>query len=490
MIFKQKIGAGEVRQINQAGKHIKIINAQSELQMRVFNAGGSLVLDSAVRSGFELTIKPFAYLTIQSKIDQPFEIWASFDALGYDAPSANANNLSSYLSPHYGDTDPILPFEPNRLSAKIVSNEPWFYGGDNVTKENGIPVAAGEVAEIRGAAKISAAITAKGEYLPQNDFVTVGAGDSPKAAFYMQNGVYYVSSDDKLMRFDGVDLVQVAPNVGSGLDVGTACRVNNYTVAYYYNGANYFCELNTVTGEEKRFSFSAGSKESGHVYRINRISHDGVKYIMVTNGRDEPLGYVDRFCAITSYEDGVFTHKFRQKNSNFTWRQIWCYDVDKFVLDVNYSFALMDFKDLPEDKENSFESEHRIVSGVGALIDYAQCTVYDGKMLVQGQGTTGKSAVLIDLFNGVGVALGVADASAISEVGVLLFRGDEILFSGDSGLSWVSQPNPLKMYSGRDFIYYSTGRYLAVSSRGNGYFITEKRRVNVKQQFRVLKAYS
>jgi hypothetical protein len=431
----------------------------------------------------------FDEIYISSEQKQEVEVWASMVALGYDAPSANANTLASYKVNHFGDSESILPFEPSRISAKIVSDEPWFYGGLNVDGESGIPVAAGEVAEIRGAADISAAITVKGEYLPQNDFIKSANGESPYSAFQMPDGIYYINQNNKLMRFNGVNSTQIAPALNSDTYITTACRVNDFTVAYYVLYSKYFYELNTITGAVKSIRLDDNQESSGYTVKINRITHDGEKYIMITNGKDKPNGFTETICAITTY-NGVFTHKFKYGSGNYTWRQIWAFDVDKFVLEVSGGFALMNLNDLPDERDTDFEAARKVAPIAGGLNDYAQSTIYGDKMLIQGHGSSGKKAVLIDLFNGVGKSLGEAGASAISEVGILLFKGDEILVSEDDGVSWVSQPNPLGMYTGRDFVYYSTGKYLAVSSRGKGYFITEKRRVNVKQTFRVLKAYS
>ena len=132
MIFKQSIEAGSTNELNRAGRHIKVINAASALRLRVFNDEGSVMLDSEVRSGFELEMPPFGKATVTSQTQQSYEIWVSADKLGYNAPSANANNLNSYTAKHYGDTDMIVPFEPSRLSVKVVSDAPWWYGGSNV----------------------------------------------------------------------------------------------------------------------------------------------------------------------------------------------------------------------------------------------------------------------------------------------------------------------------------------------------------------------
>ena len=86
MLYKQTIRAGEVREINKSGRQIKIINCESTLQLRVFLSGKNL-LETEVRSGFDVAFAKFDKLTIQSDQEQRIEVWASDNPLGYEAPT-------------------------------------------------------------------------------------------------------------------------------------------------------------------------------------------------------------------------------------------------------------------------------------------------------------------------------------------------------------------------------------------------------------------
>lgn len=158
MLYKQTIRAGEVREINKEGRQIKIINCESTLQMRVFLNGENL-LDTEVRSGFDVTFGRFDKLTIQSDQEQRIELWASENPLGYEAPTKGSNSNRSDLIEHYGGSQKILPFERNRVAITLFSDtEAFWYGGEGVTVENGIPVKAGESARIEGAGEMHIAI--------------------------------------------------------------------------------------------------------------------------------------------------------------------------------------------------------------------------------------------------------------------------------------------------------------------------------------------
>ncbi|MCH2086362.1 MAG: hypothetical protein MK175_04170 [Pseudoalteromonas sp.] len=490
MIFKQSIEAGSTNELNRAGRHIKVINAASALRLRVFNDEGSVMLDSEVRSGFELEMPPFGKATVTSQTQQSYEIWVSADKLGYNAPSANANNLNSYTAKHYGDTDMIVPFEPSRLSVKVVSDAPWWYGGSNVDSDNGIPVAAGEIAEIRGAAEISAAIGVKGEYLPSTQSVSVSSGRGNYAALSNKHGAFAITSNNKLVQLDDSGYREIAPKAGQGDYVYTMCLVGEDKIAYAVQYSNYFYELDLVTGKVKSYRIpNTDITKDGYVQSIRRMAHDGEKYIFVTSGQDRESGYEQTFAAITTYQDGVWTHRFRDIQTNYNWRAIWAVGVNKLVIEGSGIKYIDDVTALPA--EDDMASLTHVTQAIGGLDDYMQFTRYGDYLLIQGQGVNSE-AVLFNTVDLSAVRLGYCDASAISEAGVILVKGDKFHITKDLGQTFEITDNPVTFSSSshRNYLYYVGSRLYILASGFTGYYVTNKLRQTPKQTFRVLKAFS
>lgn len=490
MIFKQSIEAGSTNELNRAGRHIKVINAASALRLRVFNDEGSVMLDSEVRSGFELEMPPFGKATVTSQTQQSYEIWVSADKLGYNAPSANANNLNSYTAKHYGDTDMIVPFEPSRLSVKVVSDAPWWYGGSNVDSDNGIPVAAGEIAEIRGAAEISAAIGAKGEYLPSTNTVKVANGVSPFVSISNKHGAFAVTNGNKLVQLDDSGYREIAPTAGQGDYVMDVCLVGEDKIAYTVQYSNYFYELNLVTGKVKNYRIpNTDMTANGYVSAVRKMAHDGEKYIFVTNGMDYQNGYTDTFAAITTLHNGVWTHKFRLDGNNVPWRQIWALDTNKVIIHTTSGFKVIeDVTLLPDDADVA--SLTHITNDIFGSDSYMQMTRYGDYALVQGQGVSSE-AVLINTVDFSVVRLGYCDSSAISEAGVILVKGDKFHTTKDLGQTYEITDHPLSFGSShRNYLHYVGSRLFVIASSFVGYYVTNKLRQTPKQTFRVLKAFS
>lgn len=203
-IFKQKIAAGGVSEINKNGRYIKVINCQSEVNMRVFNADGSLMVDTSIRAGFEVSLSPFSLVVISSDYDQEYEMWVDLFKLGYDAPTAGSNFNQSLIVNHYGDSQKVLGFEPSRVAVTLFSDELFWYGGEGVNKSNGIPVAAGVEKRILGAGELHIAIDKYASYTPtgESDYIKMIGnhwqyGFMPNTPCWAGEYCYFVTSQHK-----------------------------------------------------------------------------------------------------------------------------------------------------------------------------------------------------------------------------------------------------------------------------------------------------
>ena len=164
MLHNKMLDGVTITELNKTGAYFKVLNCQTELRITM-TRGGSNVLSTEVRSGFELSKVPFDKVIIESDTPQKVEIWASEYPLGYDAPTKGANTNLSGIIEHYGDSQQVLPFERNRVAVTLFSDtEPFWYGGEGVTPENGIPVPAGERRRIEGAGELHLAINKSASY--------------------------------------------------------------------------------------------------------------------------------------------------------------------------------------------------------------------------------------------------------------------------------------------------------------------------------------
>lgn len=203
MIYKKTLIKNLASSIDKDATQIKIINSQYSMMMRVFDKQSRLILDTEVRAGFEMEIlEGFSKIMLTSTVDQNIEVWASKIKLGYDAPTAGANNNLSSMFLHYGDKEELASFEPNRVKMILVSDEHEFwYGGQDLDISNGIKAEIGEKVIIEGAGAISAILDVEAEYSidsvdVQVDSLVPNSGDvpfveTPFGFFMVKNGDIY-----------------------------------------------------------------------------------------------------------------------------------------------------------------------------------------------------------------------------------------------------------------------------------------------------------
>lgn len=169
MLITKYLNKDSVTDINNDGYFIKVINCESEVRVRAIN-GADVIIDTVARGGFEVkTTKLFTLLQVFSEDKQKAEFWVSKHKLGYDAPTNGSNTNLSSLIEHYGGAQKVLPFERSRVAVTLFSDVPFWYGGEGVTVENGIPVEAGKPQKIEGAGQLNIAINAPPELVISDD---------------------------------------------------------------------------------------------------------------------------------------------------------------------------------------------------------------------------------------------------------------------------------------------------------------------------------
>lgn len=294
MLYKQTIRAGEVREINKSGRQIKIINCESTLQLRVFLSGKNL-LETEVRSGFDVAFAKFDKLTIQSDQEQRIEVWASDNPLGYEAPTKGSNSNRSELIEHYGGSQKVLPFERNRVAITLFSDtEPFWYGGEGVTAENGIPVAAGVAHKIEGAGELHIAVDIPPVYDP------IVSSEQQKSAAW---SAYGMNSHSMTVDNATGDVYLSSSNTGDTLYKINKQGVSSLNVsgraAKAMNGFVYAMQLeNASGGDVKRVNVvdRYGNLTVNPLHmpqaggRPEQFSHDGEKQFLSFYGA--PSGFM------------------------------------------------------------------------------------------------------------------------------------------------------------------------------------------------------
>lgn len=148
----------EVTEINTLGNCIKVMNCEGKFRIKA-TLQGQPVLETDARAGFDVqTGKPFDLLVITSETDQKLELWASQHKLSYDALSTKASRATSFLAEHYGHGQQIIGYDTAQSRVTVVCDQPWWLGGEGVSKKNGIPMAANEKYIHDSAAPLSAYI--------------------------------------------------------------------------------------------------------------------------------------------------------------------------------------------------------------------------------------------------------------------------------------------------------------------------------------------
>ncbi|QFU04879.1 hypothetical protein FIU82_07610 [Pseudoalteromonas sp. THAF3] len=485
MLYKQTIRAGEMREISKRGHHFKLIKCQTALRLRV-HAKTELLLDTEVRAGFEIAFaKEFERIVIEAEQEQRVEIWADIWPLGYDAPAQNANALQNGLSNHYGDSELVLPFEPNRLNARIVSDLPWWYGGSNVSKENGIPVAAHQEVEIAGAAEIWAAIEERAEYQPTTQSTQVPFdGGYTFATLEHETGLYVATSAGLFVYKDG-----------------------QYQLLEHISGVQQYEHVTRISEDE-----IAACGSYGHIHIFNiRTGAQGVKWMpfLSATGTGSADVHLSR-CDCMTYSESAgkfiiaglgtepgFVYVSRDNNMNTVWDMkmvggpkwnvLRAFD-DKFLAVVGIDTYVFETATLAD----SWGTDQPI-GQIDKGINYeAQCTENDRILVFSTKGSNSSVYTINKASLNLNLVAGGAAAIATPS-GLLIYGVDGNFYeSEDDGATLVSYPGPHTWSSSASVYMGWSGGNLVVHPRNGDVELvsTEKKRIIAKQQLRVLKGFS
>lgn len=203
MLITKYLKAGEVSDLNHEGRFIKIISSETEVSMRV-TAGADILIDTKAAAGFDVeTNRLFSLIQVTTDNPQKVQMWVSQHKLNYDALTSNSNVNQSALIEHYGGSQQVLAFEKGRKAITLFSDsEPFWYGGEGVTVENGIPVGAGVATKIEGAGELHIAINKSPEILPSGAHNII---ELPKTSYYSSTFRWIAAAGDYIYMCSAVD---------------------------------------------------------------------------------------------------------------------------------------------------------------------------------------------------------------------------------------------------------------------------------------------
>lgn len=241
----------EVTEINTLGNCIKVMNCEGKFRIKA-TLQGQPVLETDARAGFDVqTGKPFDLLVITSETDQKLELWASQHKLSYDALSTKASRATSFLAEHYGHGQQIIGYDTAQSRVTVVCDQPWWLGGEGVSKENGIPMAANEKYIHDSAAPLSAYI----DQAPAKILNTDDMNIIEQPVHYDQHTIRKIN--DHMVYFDG--------NTGTQIfDVKTG----EYTSIYKGPSINLVGRMFDVNGEIFAVGHEGITEHQTHFCRI------------------------------------------------------------------------------------------------------------------------------------------------------------------------------------------------------------------------------
>ncbi|MBQ4844410.1 hypothetical protein [Pseudoalteromonas sp. MMG005] len=137
MILNQSVNRGEVWEINEQGSSFAVIRAQVGLYAKFYDAAGSVVMNTELNQGINLTVS-YAKIVLLSKTDMQVQVWVSKFAYDFTAQPDRARTALSRIRPLTYGVNKLLDYDPPRLRASIKSDVGMYIGGENMRVNSGV----------------------------------------------------------------------------------------------------------------------------------------------------------------------------------------------------------------------------------------------------------------------------------------------------------------------------------------------------------------
>ena len=148
MLFDLKLSNGFWNQVNREARHINIVLAAGEIQVRFVSKKGANYQTKMVQ-GMALELPKFDRVEIKGETDQQIKVWVSDVPLSYSPDSSRqvgSNALRSSVGYVYsGYPHALLPAEIGRNKVTLTPQQDIYIGGTNLNTKNGVLLKAGQV---------------------------------------------------------------------------------------------------------------------------------------------------------------------------------------------------------------------------------------------------------------------------------------------------------------------------------------------------------
>lgn len=148
MLFNVKINAGQSTEIAKQGRHINMVLAAGEINVRAMTAEGQ-VTETKVIAGMSFSYQSdYSRVAFSSDVSQQIKVWIAMFPLTYAPDSTrevgSAAVSSTYKEAYSGTPQILLEAETGRNQVTISPSVDILVGGVGLTIKNGIPVQAGQ----------------------------------------------------------------------------------------------------------------------------------------------------------------------------------------------------------------------------------------------------------------------------------------------------------------------------------------------------------
>jgi hypothetical protein len=199
MLIKRTIEAGKTDLFVKSGKYLSLLKCESGTRVALIH-GGRKIFNSEMAQGMTLSNVEYDSIEIYSKFTQTVEIWLGNIKFNSEPQTTSRPSSFKMHDVFIGNgVAQVLPFDFQRINAKITSNKDIYYGGDNLervsgTVKNGKLVLAGESLELKAYGVLNGSWTDEvGQVFNVGAFIPYVAWGYPSTATQlMELGVPYI----------------------------------------------------------------------------------------------------------------------------------------------------------------------------------------------------------------------------------------------------------------------------------------------------------
>jgi hypothetical protein len=169
MLFNIKLTAGRFTEVAKQGRHINLVLAAGELTVRALTSEGQ-IMETQMIAGMSFPFQSdYSKVAFSSDSDQQVKVWLAMFPLTYSPDTSrevgSSSVQSTYAEAYSGAPQLLLPASVGRNKVTVSPSADILIGGVNLDTKNGIPIATGQVFELKTQGAVYALETS-GAYPP------------------------------------------------------------------------------------------------------------------------------------------------------------------------------------------------------------------------------------------------------------------------------------------------------------------------------------